>query len=106
LEILDKKGVKNVVANHLSRILNAPTEEKPINEDFPDEHILAIRNLGMLTSSITLPWDKYLLNGRSRINIASSPKYSSPFGKSRIFSSIVLTKSSDGVYQRKSTGMC
>jgi len=42
LEILDKKGVKNVVADYLSRIPNAPTEEKPINEDFPDEHILTI----------------------------------------------------------------
>jgi len=42
LEILDKKGVENIVANYLSRIPNAPTEDKPINEDFPDEHILAI----------------------------------------------------------------
>ena len=42
LGILHKKGVENVVADHLSRILNAPTEEKPINEDFLDEHILAI----------------------------------------------------------------
>ena len=42
LEIRDKKGVKNVVADHLSRIPNAPIEEEPINEDFPDEHILAI----------------------------------------------------------------
>ena len=42
LEIQDKKGVENVVADHLSRIPNAPIETTPINENFPDEHILAI----------------------------------------------------------------
>ena len=42
LEILDKNGVKNIVADHLSRISNTPTEKKPINEDFSDEHILVI----------------------------------------------------------------
>ena len=42
LEIRDKKGVKNVVANHLSRIPNSPCNELPINEDFPDENLLAI----------------------------------------------------------------
>ena len=30
------------MADHLFRIPNAPTDEEPINEDFPDEHILAI----------------------------------------------------------------
>ena len=42
LKICDKKGVKNMVADHLSRIPNAPVERTPINEDFPDEYILAI----------------------------------------------------------------
>ena len=40
LEIKDKKSVENVVADHLSRILNAPVETISINENFPDEHIL------------------------------------------------------------------
>ena len=31
-----------MVADHLSRILNAPIIQAPINEDFPYEHILAI----------------------------------------------------------------
>ena len=39
LEIKDEKGVENVVADHLSRIPNAPTNTIPINENFPDEHI-------------------------------------------------------------------
>jgi len=42
LEIRDKKGVENVVADHLSRIPNSPYNELPINEDFPDENLLAI----------------------------------------------------------------
>ena len=31
-----------MVEDHLSRIPNAPVETTPINEDFPDEHLLAI----------------------------------------------------------------
>jgi len=42
LKIKDKKSVKNVVADHLSRILNAPVEITPTNEDFPYEHILTM----------------------------------------------------------------
>ena len=42
LEIKDKKGVENVVADHLSRIPNAPVEMIPINESFSDEHILVM----------------------------------------------------------------
>ena len=42
LEIKDKKGNENVVADHLSRIQNAPVETIPINENFPDEHILVM----------------------------------------------------------------
>ena len=39
LQEFDKKGVENVMVDHLSRIPNAPTEMIPINENFPDEHI-------------------------------------------------------------------
>jgi len=42
LEIKDKKGDENVKANHLSRILNALVDTIPINENFPDEHILVM----------------------------------------------------------------
>ena len=43
LEIRDKKGVKKVIVDHLSRVPNAPSNELPINDDFPDEQPLAIR---------------------------------------------------------------
>jgi len=42
LKIHDKKGVENVMADQLSRIPNTPMVRAPINEDFPDKHILAI----------------------------------------------------------------
>jgi len=41
-EIKDKKSIENVVADHLLRIPNAPVETTPINENFPDEHILVM----------------------------------------------------------------
>jgi len=42
LEIKDKKGVENVVADHLSRIPNALVETILINENFLDEHIFVM----------------------------------------------------------------
>ena len=41
LEIKDKKGTENLVANHLSR-LERLSKEIHINDDFPDEQLLAI----------------------------------------------------------------
>ncbi|XP_076905289.1 uncharacterized protein LOC143561007 [Bidens hawaiensis] len=53
-EIRDKKGSENVVADHLSRILVGEDEtSKPINESFPDEHILSISRL---------PWFANIVN--------------------------------------------
>ena len=43
LEIKDKKGIKNLVANHLSR-LEGPRDEVQINDNFPDEQLLAIED--------------------------------------------------------------
>ena len=39
LEIRDKKGVENIVADHLSRIPNT-CNELPINDNFPNEQLL------------------------------------------------------------------
>ena len=41
LEIRDKKGVENVIVDHLSRVPNAPINELSINDNFPDEQLLA-----------------------------------------------------------------
>jgi len=40
LGIWDKKGVKNVIPDHLSRIPNSPCNELPINDNFSDEQLL------------------------------------------------------------------
>ena len=41
LKIQDKKSVKNIVVDHLSRSQIAPYNKLPINNDFPDEQLLA-----------------------------------------------------------------
>ena len=45
LELIDKKGVENVVADHLSRLENLEMEEKEessIKEEFQDEYLFSI----------------------------------------------------------------
>ena len=44
LEIRDKKGAENVVADHLSRLPLPPNPVKPIDDQFPDEQILSIQH--------------------------------------------------------------
>ena len=43
LEIKDKKGTENLVADHLSRLEGASIEVH-VNGDFPDEQLLAIKD--------------------------------------------------------------
>ena len=43
LEIKDKKGTKNLVADHLSW-LEVASDEVQVNDDFPDEQLLAIED--------------------------------------------------------------
>ena len=47
LEIKDKKGSENVVADHLSRLIHPTTAEEdslPLSESFPDEQLYAVHN--------------------------------------------------------------
>ena len=43
LEIKDKKGTENLVANHLSQ-LEGVRDKVHVNDDFPDEQLLAIKD--------------------------------------------------------------
>ena len=43
LEIKDKKGTENLVIDHLSR-LEGTRDEVHVNDDFPDEQLLAIED--------------------------------------------------------------
>ncbi|CAN6712704.1 unnamed protein product [Malus baccata var. baccata] len=53
IEIRDKKGCENVVADHLSRMVREE-EPIPISETFPDEQLLSIE--------VTTPWYANLVN--------------------------------------------
>ena len=54
IEIRDKKGVENVVADHLSRIVNdSDNKGKEINESFPDEQLFTMN---------ALPWFSDIAN--------------------------------------------
>ncbi|KAI3755119.1 hypothetical protein L1987_54913 [Smallanthus sonchifolius] len=54
LEVRDKKGCENVVADHLSRIpLEGVDDTMEINERFPDEQLLAVS---------TAPWYAHFVN--------------------------------------------
>ena len=55
LEIKDKKGTKNLVADHLSR-LEGPSKEIQINDDFLDEQLLGIED------KKPVPWFLDLVN--------------------------------------------
>ncbi|KAM2938069.1 hypothetical protein FF1_037907 [Malus domestica] len=53
IEIRDKKGCENVVADHLSRLVHKE-ESFPISETFPDEQLLSIE--------VSTPWYADLVN--------------------------------------------
>ena len=56
LEIKDKKGCDNVIADHLSRVERSTAEEEKIilTENFPDEELFKV--------SFQLPWYVYIVN--------------------------------------------
>ena len=46
LEIRDKKGSENVVADHLSRLIVEPVDDNlPIEESFPDEQLMSVSHI-------------------------------------------------------------
>ncbi|KAI5323844.1 hypothetical protein L3X38_032917 [Prunus dulcis] len=62
LEIKDKKGSENVVADHLSRLVHVSNEEEdslPLRESFPDEQLFFIYALNSLNP---LPWFADIVN--------------------------------------------
>ena len=54
MEVKDKKGTKNVVAYHLSRIINdeVTNKEREIMEEFSDEMLFAISRKTMVDTYI------------------------------------------------------
>ena len=94
LQIKDKKGVENVVADHLSRLTIAhDTHSPPINDEFLEESLMQLGKLpGMLTSPIFLPQEKSRLSGKERIGSISLLKSIPIIGKSPSCSSTAHIK--------------
>ena len=58
LQIKDKKGVENVVADHLSRLTIAHnTHNPPINDEFPKESLILVENT---------PWYAHIANSLAK----------------------------------------
>ena len=54
LQIRDKRGVENVIADHLSRLTIAHnTHNPPINDEFPEESLFLVENA---------PWYAHIAN--------------------------------------------
>ena len=53
IQIKDKIGVENLVADHLSRIVVEQEEVTPLKDTFPDEHLFSVS---------TLPWYADIVN--------------------------------------------
>ena len=53
LEIKDKKGTENCVADHLSRLIQVE-DELHLQETFPNEHLFSI--------NMTMPWYANIVN--------------------------------------------
>nr|XP_027124163.1 uncharacterized protein LOC113740845 [Coffea arabica] len=53
LEIKDKRGAENMVADHLSRLINSEGPA-PLKDNFPDEHLFVVKK--------TTPWYADLVN--------------------------------------------
>ncbi|XP_026410546.1 uncharacterized protein LOC113305758 [Papaver somniferum] len=79
LDIRDKKGSENVVADHLSRILDETRDdERPIHDALPDEQLFAISKLHwfadivnyLVTGQIPDHWSK-----QDRVKFLSEVKY-------------------------------
>ena len=54
IEIKDRIGAQNLVADHLSRIEHLSTDPLPIKDDFPDEHLLHVHTV--------IPWFAEIAN--------------------------------------------
>ena len=70
LQIKDKKGTDNLVADHMSHLPNAPSSNVPINEHFPDEQLFAMIREPWFANIVNfLATRKHLKNGQDNTNI-------------------------------------
>ncbi|PRQ60447.1 putative nucleotidyltransferase, Ribonuclease H [Rosa chinensis] len=80
LEIKDKKGTENVVADHLSRLIKEDVGDgvTPINEYFPDEQLFVVDNLPWYADIVNYLVSKFLpadLNKQQKKHFLSTVKH-------------------------------
>ena len=59
LEIRDKSGAQNFVADHLSWIERISDADSPIQDDFPDDHLYILYSI---SDSLSTPWFANIVN--------------------------------------------
>jgi len=59
LEICDRSGAQNLIADHLSRIEHVSDEDSPIRDDFPDHHLYILYSI---SDSLSTPWFANIVN--------------------------------------------
>ncbi|RVW20682.1 Retrovirus-related Pol polyprotein from transposon 17.6 [Vitis vinifera] len=95
LQIRDKKGVENVVADHLSRLVIAhDSHGLPINDDFPEESLMSIE-VAPWYSHIANSWllEKFQVSGVPKTRGISLLRSMPIIGRSLFSSNIVRIKS-------------
>ncbi|RVW61687.1 Retrovirus-related Pol polyprotein from transposon 17.6 [Vitis vinifera] len=91
LQIRDKKGVENVVADHLSRLAIAHNSHVlPINDDFPEESLMLLEKTPWYAHIANyLLLVKFQVSGKHKTGSTSLQRFMLIIGKSLSFSSIV-----------------
>ena len=102
LEIRDKKGSENVVADHISRLIVDSSEDHPILKTFSNEQLLFVDNI--------TPWYvdiiNYLVTGKTPSNWSKNDQFRFFLGLNTIFGmipiclNIILTKTLGGVFPK------
>jgi hypothetical protein len=100
VEIKDKKGVENSVANHLSRMQFENSQELPINDSLRDDMVFKITRLDPWYANIATLWLQVMYHqGRTKGSL--SIRVVSTYGIHRTSLESALTVYSGDVYQRK-----
>ncbi|RVW86774.1 hypothetical protein CK203_042763 [Vitis vinifera] len=91
LHIKDKKGVENVVADHISRLAIAHNSHAlPINDDFLEGSLMLVEVVPWYAHVANyLSQEKFQVSGKHKIRSTSLQKFMPTIGKSHFYSSIV-----------------
>ena len=97
--IRDKKGIENIMADHLSRIPNATHNELPIKDDFPNEHLLVAFRKSWFANIVNYLVPNQTSSYWSKENVNRFLfKSGISFRRDRIFSGTVPTKSLGDIF--------